>query len=168
MATQDNKTLNMDIDGLCARLYRFIDEAIHCQSANSASIEEWDLNRLKSYVSSALNYRDWFLAVPRLDCPEFHPKEFTVSMWSLDEVMDVENESIKDWARIAHIAMYELANSQSSRIATSLISHDNLRFQAFMDKLVNFMENYMEVTLPLDLPESVPAFASVGEGKIGI
>jgi len=168
MANVNDKTMNMDIHGLCARLYRFIDESLHCQSANSASIEEWDLNRLKSYVAAALNYRDWLAAIPTLDCPESHPTEFTVPLWSLDSIMAVENESIKDWARLAHIAMVELVNSQSSRHATGLVSHDNNRFQAFMDKLNNFMTNYMEVTLPLDLPESIPYKPGVGPGRTGV
>jgi len=166
--TTSGVTLNMDIAGLVTRMHRFIDEALKCQSANAAAVMEYDYTRLESYLAAAINYKNWLTAVPQLDCPESHPLQLSVSLPQMDDVEAVENESIKDWARLMLIAITELMNSQSSRMSSGLVSHDQMRFDAFMTKLNNFLTEYVQVTLPLDLPESIPQAPGVTPGRTGI
>lgn len=161
-------TLNHDVQGMCNRMGRFIEEALKSQSANAAFVMTHDLDRLKSYIAAAINYRAWVVGLPQLDCPETHPMHMTIKCPTIEEVENVENESIKDWSRLMYISIKELENSQSSRMASGFISHDLRRFDDFMAKLSLFLTDYVEVTLPLDLPESSPQAPGVTAGKTGI
>jgi hypothetical protein len=129
------KTLNMDISGLCNRIRKFIEEGIKSASANVEGVSEHDVLRLKSYLNSAIVYKDWFCAQPILDCVETHPLEMDVLVHDLEAIDAIENESVKDYCRIMWIAQREILDSQSSRLATNLISHDKLRFESFMEKI---------------------------------
>jgi hypothetical protein len=162
------KTHNQDILGMCSRLKRFIEEALKCQSANAAHVISYDLERLKSYLSACRNYRNWVSGQPQLDLPELHPRDYFLDCASDETIDAVENESIKDWCRMFEAAWYELVNSQSSRMASGFISHDLRRFDHVIDKMEKFLSEYVEKTLPLDLPESIPAQAGVTSGRTGI
>jgi len=162
------KTQNMDISGLVSRMSRFIKEALKCQSANTVSIESYDIDRLKSYVNAINTYRGWIIGQPKADCPETHPMEYVCNIPEMSEIDGIENESIKDWARLMYIAAQEIINSQSSRIASGLIAHDLTRNISFMCRIENFMTDYIETTIPLDLPETIPSKASVTQGNKGI
>lgn len=162
------KTQNLDIAGISSRLSRFMFEALKCQSANVAHVNEHDLRRLYSYLTGAKTHKAHVIASPQLDTPEFHPRDIKTECPSLPAIDAVENESIKDWARLAYALHYEMVNSQSSRMSTGLISHDAKRFDDITDKMTNFLKDYVEKILPLDLPETVPQRDSVSSGNIGI
>jgi len=162
------QTQNLDVAGLCSRLSRFMCEALKCQSANAAYVMQHDLRRLYSYLEGSKTYKAWIVANPQLDTPEFHPRLIDTSCPALPAIDAVENESIKDWARLAYVCHYELVNSQSSRMSSGLISHDAKRFDDVIVKMQNFLAEYVEVTLPLDLPETVPMRNSVTPGNLGI
>lgn len=162
------KTLNMDISGLCSRMRKFIEEGLKCASANVEGVSEHDVVRLKSYLESAVVYKDWFCAQPELDCVETHPLEMDVVIHELSDIDAIENESVKDYCRIMWISQRELLDSQSSRLATNLISHDKLRFESFMEKVSKLISDYIEKILPLDLPESSPYKIGVDPGLTGI
>lgn len=161
-------TNSHDVHGICNRAARFIEEALKCQSANVAHVNEYDLERLKSYIAALINYRNWVVATPQLDCPETHPMVLLINCPDLLSIDNVENASISDWCRLVYITIAEMANSQSSRTSSGLISHDLRRFDDYMAKLSAFLEDYVEVTLPLDLPESSPSKPGVTAGKTGI
>ncbi len=162
------ETLNMDIAGLTTRMNRFIAEAIKCQSANAATVMEHDLRRLKSYLKASDTYKAWVMNQPQLDCPETHPTQRSVNVHELATVENIENESIKDWGRIMQTAIMEMLDSQSSRMASGLVSHDGQRYDQFSLKLHAFIADYIEVELPIDLPETIPSFEGVTAGQTGI
>lgn len=163
-----SKTHNLDVAGISSRLSRFISEALKCQSANVAHVMEHDLRRLYSFLKGAQVHKDWVVSTPQLDTPEFHPREIQTSCPSLPAIDAVENESIKDWSRLVYALHYEMVHSQSSRMSTGLIAHDAKRFDDIVTKLNKFLKEYVETTLPLDLPETVPMRQGVEPGKLGI
>lgn len=161
-------TQNLDVAGISSRLSRFMSEALKCQSANVAHVMIHDLSRLYSYLAACRTYKQWIIANPQLDTPEFHPRNIETDCPSLPAIDAVENESIKDWVRLAYALHYEMVNSQSSRMSTGLISHDARRFDDIIAKMENFLKDYVETTLPVDLPETVPLRNSVTPGNTGI
>lgn len=162
------ETQNLDVAGICTRLSRFVTEALKCQSANVVHVMEADLKRLYSYLVGIETYKKWVIEQPQLDTPEFHPRKFTTQCAGLPKVDAVENESIKDWARLIYVLHYEMSNSQSGRMSTGLISHDAKRFDDVITKARALLKDYVEVILPVDLPETVPMRASVTAGNRGI
>ena len=129
---------------------------------------EWDLKRLKAYLNACVSYRSWIIANPQLDTPESHPMDLQLRVATMAAIDSVENESVKDWARLMWVAHFELSNSQSSRMSTGLISHDQRRFDDIITKLANFLDTYVADTLPLDLPETAPMAPGVERGNLGV
>ncbi len=162
------KTLNMDIASLCSRMRKFIEEGLKSASANVEAVSEYDVARLDSYLVSITAYKDWFCGVPPLDCVETHPLEMGCEIHTAEKIEEIENDSIKDYCRIMRIAQIELVDSQSSRLATGLISHDKIRLESFVTKVTNLISEYIKQILPLDLPESSPYKPGVGPGLTGI
>jgi hypothetical protein len=62
----------------------------------------------------------------------------------------------------------EIGNSQSARLGDSIISHDEDRIRAIAAKMEAFLDDYVEIHLPLDLPESAPLRAQTGPGRKGV
>lgn len=163
------RTLNLDVAGLSQRISRFMDEALKCQSSNTASMNSHDMKRLRDYLQACVNYKGWVTASTEpLDTPEFHPTELATSCAALPKIDSIENESVKDWCRLMYVCHYELVNSQSSRSSSGLISHDAERFDSYIERCDRFLTDYVETTLPLDLPETVPMRPSVTPGNRGI
>jgi len=162
------QTQNFDVCSLVTRMDRFIKEAIKSQSANTAGIIIHDVNRLKSYLLDCVTLKAHFEAQPILDLPEVHPLTMELTLTDLAEIEKIENDALKDWARLMYAAAKELADSQSSRQATNFVSHDSRRIGDIYTKLENYIKNYVETVLPQDLPETIPSFASVTPGQTGI
>ena len=162
------QTNNLDIRSMVSRMDRFIKEVIACQSGNGNAVMIHDLNRLKSYLAACVAIKAHYEAEPILDLPEWHPTVLDIDLVDMTLIDAIENEALKDWARLMHIGAFELANSQSSRQSTSFIGHDSARINAIFGKLNNYITNYIETILPEDLPETTPSFASVKPGATGI
>jgi len=161
-------TNNLDVHALVEKMNRFIREVIACQSGNHNGVMEHDLKRLKSYLLSCKTLKAHYEAEPILDLPEWHPTILEAELIEMNAIGAIENESLKAWSRLMHIAAFELGNSQSSRQSTSFIKPDSIRLDAIFIKLDNYITNYIEKILPEDLPETTPDFGSVGVGNLGI
>lgn len=160
------QTYNHDIVGVWNRVNRFIREAMKQQSANVSQMNDFDINRFKSYLSAMRFYHDTMQAAPDLDLPETTPKLYALR--DAPVVDDMENESLSDICRLLELLRDEIVNSQSSRLGAKLIGFDSIRMLQVISKCENFMTNYVEVATPLDLPESSPRAAVTGEGRKGI
>lgn len=157
---------NHDIAGLHRRINRFVVELAMSQSNGVSQVIEHDQARLQTYLDALKTYKAWVQAVPMLDLPETHPTQY---MLEADPVLpEVENESVADVMRLFILMREELLNSQSARLASTLTKHDDTRLSAIIEKAQNFLTNYIQVTTPLDLPESSPDEAMAPAGKIGV
>lgn len=157
---------NHDIAGLNARINRFIEELIKSVSSGTSQVNEFDQARLTTYLDAIDIYHAWVIAQPHLDLPETHPRPILLE--ANPETPDVENENVNDIVRILEIARDELVNSQSARDGASLNKFDSARLKAVISKVRAFLETYVKIATPLDLPESSPQAAQSGPGRTGI
>jgi hypothetical protein len=159
-------TYNTDVDGICRRINRFIKEVFLSQSSGVSATITFDVTRIQNYVKAIRAYVAWSVAMPLLDLPETGPTAITMAANPILPV--IENESLYDIAVMLELARDELVNSQSSRMSTNLIPFDRDRLIAIMDKIDNFILNYIQTNTPLDLPESSPMAPVSGPGATGV
>lgn len=157
---------NQDIAGLHARLNRFIEELVHSVSGASSEMNPFDQQRLSSYLNAIRAYVGWVNSQPLLDLPETHPREYKLR--PNPEVPDFESDSVKDVVRLMEVARDELIYSQSARDAAGMKSFDVQRLLAVVDKVANFLTQYIAVATPLDLPESSPMSQMTTPGRGGV
>ena len=157
---------NHDIAGLYLRLNRVITELIGAASASVNSMNPFDQARLAQYIAAIRSYLAWVNAVPQLDLPETCKR--TYGLESPPVVPELENDSTRDMVRLVELARDELISGQSARMPSGLIPFDSNRFAAVINKVEAFLVNYIQKTLPLDLPESSPTLPVTASGKTGV
>jgi glycyl-tRNA synthetase beta subunit len=157
---------NHDILGFYNRINKFIEEVMKSQSSNLSEVNDFDKNRLRSYLSAMRFYHDQVQSAPDLDLPETTPRLYDLREKPV--VPDMENESCADICRLFEILRDEMINSQSARRGAKLVSFDSARLIQVISKVESFLSNYVDVATPLDLPESAPRATMTGEGRKGI
>jgi len=156
---------NHDIVLLDALIRRFTVEVFKSVSSASSAFNEFDQERLKSYLAEIDRCHDWIVAQPQLDLPESHPTEYALEEYPA--VADVENEAVNALIKLFAVTRDELINSQSARDAAGLQSHDSKRLKAVIEKIRQFLDAYISQTQPTDLPESSPQATMSGPGRRG-
>ena len=147
---------NHDIKGIINRLDRFAMELVSSQSSGVSQLGAPDRARLEQYLAALVAYKGWVVAAPGLDLPESHPTSYTVSDTIGVSFEDLENEHVKDVVRLMGLLRVEIVKSQSSSLASGMISFDASRFDGVVTKVKQFLVQYVDVATPLDLPESSP------------
>jgi len=163
---ENNAVNNQDIVGLYNRINDFMYEMFKSVSSQTSEVNEFDQDRLTTYLDAIDTYHDWVINQPHLDLPETSPRLYPLR--DPDEVPIVENENINDITRMMTVARDELTNSQSARIAAGLNKFDSARLTAMIEKLRRFLGDYIRIATPLDVPESSPGMPSSGAGRTGI
>ena len=119
-----------------------------------------DIKRLEKYLDSWEATVEWVVGQERLDLPHSHPLKHAVA--PMPALPPVENAAVDDVVRYMVTARDELLMSASSNQATGLDAADAERHRKVLEKVADFLENYIKQILPLDLPESTrSASASV-------
>lgn len=162
------EVVNADVAGLAERTDEVIFEIAKSQSANLTDMRPFDRTRIDEYNSMLKRYAAWVVDAPDVDLPETHPRAYPVKYISKDISDDVENKSVRDLVRFYRSLITELTNSQSARLANGLTTHDKRRFDLVMEKIENFLQDYVDETQPLDMPESAPSSDAVESGYRGI
>lgn len=160
-----NITYNTDVYGLVRRINRFIMEVVKSQSSGVSKTSTFDVARMRSYIAAMRAYLTWVTTQPELDLPETGPRPTELPVSPV--IPMIENESLYDVATLFELARDELAASQSSRMSSNLIAFDATRFVAILDKAEKFIDDYVVLVDPLDLPETSPAQAMQGKGLLG-
>lgn len=163
---ENNAVNNQDIVGLYNRINDFIYEMFKSVSSQTSEVNEFDQERLATYLNAIDTFHEWVKDQPHLDLPETSPRLYPLR--TPDELPIVENENINDITRMMTVARDELTNSQSARVAAGLNKFDSARLTAMIEKLRRFLNNYIQIATPLDVPESSPAMPSSGSGRTGI
>ena len=158
--------LNHDVAGLCRRLNRFIIELQKSASSSVSDMSTFDQDRLQSYLDAIKSYRSWVISQPQLDLPETHPKEIEIG--KEPETPDVDNEGVRDTVYMMGICRDEIVNSQSARRASGFISFDDRRLMAIVDKCQHFLDDYIKLVQPIDMPETSPLNETTGAGSLGV
>lgn len=166
MASTGAIVYNPDVAGLQRRINRFIVEMSKSASNQFSMMNEFDQTRLASYLDAVKAYVTWVTSQPQLDLPETSPKTYTLDpdpTWEL-----VENESIVDIIRMLETVRTEIVNGQSARMPSGFLSFDVSRVLSVVTKIEAFLNDYVKLITPLDLPESSPSRASSGAGSGGV
>ena len=159
------KIYNHDVFQLVRRMRRFKEELLKSVSSGVSELNEYDKNRLWSYLNAIKAFKGWVVAQPQLDLPESSPMEIEVS--EMVPALDMENDDAALIINLYELIEKEMLNSQSARRSTGLISHDSIRFDTYIAKIERFINDYIDVATPLDLPESSPTFEMTGPGRVG-
>lgn len=159
--------LNQDVAGLTERVDEVIYEIAKSQSANLTDMRAFDRTRIDQYNAMLKRYATWVTGAPDVDLPETHPRDYPIKYISEEVDADVENKGLRDLIRYYRAIITEVTNSQSARAANGLTVHDKRRFDLVMEKIENFLTEYLDETQPLDMPESAPSSDAVGPGFLG-
>lgn len=166
MATTNQQVYNCDVDGLARRINRNIVEIIKSQSGGVSLTVSFDVVRWGSYLNAVEAYLDYVVSQPQIDLPETHP--LPVTLLPAPTIPMMENESAYDLAQLFDTMREEVVNSQSARMPSGLISHDELRLRSYISRGKKFLTDYITLVDPLDLPESSPMAPMTGAGQKGV
>ena len=158
--------LNHDVAGLCRRINRFIVELQKSVSSGVSDMNEFDQARLQKYLDAVRAYRGWVVAQPHLDLPETHPRP--VEIGPDPATPDVENEAVRDVVYLMELCRDEMVNSQSARNPAGFIVFDDVRAMSLVDKVQRFLDDYIKIVQPIDMPESSPMQPLSGPGILGV
>jgi len=159
--------LNQDVAGLVERVDEVIFEVAKSQSANLTDMRPFDRTRIDQYNAMLVRYAAWAFDAPDVDLPETHPREYPIKFISADVDADIENKALRDLIRYYRAIITELVSSQSARAGNALTTHDKRRFDLLMEKVSNFLTQYVDATQPIDMPESAPSSEQVTAGYSG-
>lgn len=161
------EVFNQDVAGLTERIDEVIFEIGKSQSAGITDMRPFDRTRIGEYLDMLTAYKAWMTSAPDVDLPETHPRNYPIVYISEDLGDEVENKAIRDLVRYFRALMTEMTNSQSAKQANGLTTHDARRFDLVIDKVANFLTEYVDPQQPLDLPESAPSSNPVTPGFVG-
>ena len=154
---------NQDVVFIIEHVNRYIEELTHSQSSPVNGMIEGDKVRLRSYIAALRSARNWIQSQPMLDLPETHPRPFKLE--TFPAVPEIENDALAHCVRILEALRTELVNSQSARMSSRFQPFDDVRLTTLVDRLESFLNNYIEVAEPLDLPESSPQEEMTAPGR---
>ena len=166
LAELNNSTYNCDVDGMVRRINRAIVEMTKSQSGGVSLSISFDVIRWRSYIDGLVTYIDYVTSQPQLDLPETHP--LPVTLPTKPVIPQMENESAYDMAVLFDTMREEIANSQSSRMPSGLLSHDEIRVRSYLARASKFITDYITVIDPLDLPDSSPMAPAPTAGLKGV
>jgi hypothetical protein len=164
--TEPDHIFNHDILFLYDMINRYIVELMHSQSNGVSGMIVHDIARVETYLAALVTKRDWIADQPILDLPETHPRPWALE--GLPLIANVESEGINQFIRLFEALRTEMINSQSARLASTLLPADLARFDGIVAKMSTFLTDYIMVATPLDLPESSPMEALIGKGAGGV
>lgn len=157
---------NHDVVMIYDMCNRYIKESMYSQSSGLSGMQVYDIVRTRTYVNALNALTDWVVAQPLLDLPETHPRPYALE--EKPEVVTVESEVCNMCIRMLEAVRTEMIHSQSARLPSTLISHDENRLRLVTAKMAAFLDDYVEPQTPLDLPESAPDEPMSGHGRGGV
>lgn len=156
---------NRNLVAIAEMIYQQVFELLHCASAGVSNIQPQDMERLTEGLNDVESYGQWVASVGGIDNPETHPHAWPVTYIAKDEIGDVENKAIRDLVREYRTLQNEILRSQSAKLAAGWHSPDKeRRFDPIIARMRRFIADYVEASLPRDLPESTSSKEPVGPG----
>ena len=143
---------NIHIAGLMNRIVLFRHELDQSVSQKVHSFRAPDITRFKSYLEALKTYHDHVMDQDPLDLPHWHDRLMEAK--DLPTPIETENPSLIDIIFLLEAMYIELAKSQSNDLATGLVIYDSERFVKQYTNLVAFVDDFVLVSTPLDMPEN--------------
>lgn len=146
------KVFNMDVAGYIRRLRLMKSEIANSNSAKLPMISPADLGRIRAHLESLQMYAVYAVSMVELDLPKWSPNE--IDLGDSPKAEGVTNHSVMDVLALVDALETELANSQSARQSSGLISHDEARLDAITDKISALLDSYVSQVSSPDLPSA--------------
>ena len=147
---------NLDVVGVVERIDKCMYEIMESESAMLNSIEEYDLERIKSYNAALRNYTEVVYKSNRMDLPHSYPSMYQIKYLTLGktEYDETKNKNLRDLLRLYANAMVQWSRSESADKSNGYYDADYSRFELIMDRIDGYINAYVEESTPLDWPES--------------
>ena len=158
--------LNHDVLMIYDMCNRHIREYMYSQSSVGSGMNEHDIARARSYVNALNGLCDWIVGRPLLDLPETHPRPYALE--PKPETVTVESEVCNMMVRMTEALRTEMIHSASAAASSTMNTHDERRFRLITEKMLAFLNDYVEPLTPIDLPESSPDEPLSGHGSGGV
>ncbi len=149
-------TKNMDIELLCNEICAYRKEIKRAASSSVYNVNTHDRGRLKTYLDRLQKDLDHFAALDKLDLPKWQPTTLPLPDIPDNDISGLDNPHAKYVITMLDAMYYELVNSQSSELGSSLEAPDKTRCEAVIQKLYSWLTT-LEDTQPMDLPEGANA-----------
>lgn len=166
MAGDTTTVFNKDVLFLTDMLDRYMVEVNKSQSSGVSGMLPFDVERARTYLAAITSFHEWSNSQPIGDYPETHPRQFPLE--PKPDTTNVDSESVNMIVREFEAMRWELINSQSARLANTLMVHDSQRLTTYVTRVGSFLTEYVEKISPIDLPESSPETAMTGPGNLGV
>jgi hypothetical protein len=153
MEMTPSQVSNFDIAALCDRTTIFAREVYKSASSfNGGVYLESDLIRANTYLDALEQTLAQAIANP-LDLPKVHGEGFSImkEFPSDEEIVAIENQSVKDLMRRMQALWKEMANSQSADLMSGVNQFDAERIRAVIASSRAVLANAAD---QLDLPEN--------------
>ena len=149
---------SMDVD--CAR---YVNEMAHMGSADVSGMDEFDLERIRSYIEAMKTKRNFVEADPHRDLVE--TKGDTYDLLPITVLPKMEDRAMYDMCHQLNTMRQELRRSASTRMNDGLNTFDAKRWDGNMARLENYLDNYVLESTPLDTPLTSPIEQTTGVGN---
>jgi hypothetical protein len=166
MAEPIVQVYNADIVLVADKFCRYAEEAIKSVSSGLSGVTSHDMTRLDAYLKALTFGLNYVVAQPQLDLPETSPRLWAVA--SFPTAVVCESDEINHVQKLLFTGYNELVNSQSARLPSGLLTFDESRIRAIIEKVQRFLTDFVAQATPLDLPESSPSQSVTGPGKTGV
>ncbi len=152
-------TNNFNIKSIYSQLNIFIVEMQASASAGTQDVLDDDKTRIKSWINALAEYSDKVLkGTKMLDLPNVHPRPKT-----LEDPPAKSNPVNKFLAELIDMIAEirdQLMESSSSNISNGLITFDQIRLDNGIQKLDDYMTDFVDMVEPLDEPETTKSTTS--------
>ena len=161
------EVLNHDVVWLHNKINRIIYELYKSVSGATASgMNLFDQARFASYITNLRGAIDHIVGQPQLDLPETHPRTYILKDSPI--TAPVDDDDVTHCIEMLQLCRDETNNSVSARQPSGMNTFDESRVRAMLQKAENFLNNYIAVVTPIDMPESAPREIVSGPGRTGI
>lgn len=157
---------NLDICYLADKVARYAGEVQMSVSSNLAATNQFDFERLTTYLGDIDKAIEYVLNQPQLDLPESHPMLHPIQPFPA--MRDMESDEMDHVVRLLRAGYIELVNSQSSRQGAGLLPFDSRRVSSLVAKCRQWLTDYVAVRSPMDLPETSPQQPMSPAGASGV
>ena len=144
---------NYDIIGGVERFDKVIGEIAQSESADGGANSSFDRTRIDSYNAALRAYMATIASqTGQVDLPHSYPTLYPIEYWSNTLDVQVRNPSVRNLLVLYMQGMEQLSKSASAGHSNGITPHDYQRFLMIMDKIENFLTDYIDQATPIDMP----------------
>lgn len=150
----EHECCNLNMAELVNMINHYMVEEQDSQSANINYYNSHDLIRLNAYLANIVRLVDHIHEQGTLDMPKTSPKRCVIDEMTV--IKKVSNEMVATINNYFEALRDEILLSESCRLKTGFMPHDEVRVRAVVASMVRYIEDYVSNSSPIDLPESSP------------